>query len=228
MNSGGVMIKLNNISFSYHATADNHIVLNDISVAFKPQSLTCLVGKSGAGKSTLLRLISGKLKPDSGQVLINDTDIWALNKEARTQLLSQMIGFVHQDFKLISDMSNYNNIILPAILHNKTLDNSFLEELFNRLEIADILDRFPKQISGGQQQRIAVARAMALKPALILADEPTGNLDQATSQHLIDFVRQLNHSFNQSFVIATHDRDLSQIADYVYRIQDGSVENETA
>jgi putative ABC transport system ATP-binding protein len=182
-----------------------------------------IVGTSGSGKSTLLHMLGGLDRPTSGQVIVDGKDIFSLKDEALTIFRRRKIGFVFQAFNLVPVLNVYENIVLPIELDGKKADRGFVEQIVETLGLAERLDALPGQLSGGQQQRVAIARALAATPAIILADEPTGNLDSKTSQDVLSLLKVTSQKFAQTIVMITHNEEIAQLADRIIRIEDGHI-----
>ena len=181
------------------------------------------VGTSGSGKSTLLHMLGGLDRATSGKVYVDGKDIFALKDEELTIFRRRKIGFVFQSFNLVPVLSVYENIVLPLQLDGKTVDNAFIGEIAEALGLKEKLNVLPNQLSGGQQQRVAIARALAAKPAILLADEPTGNLDSRTSQDVMGLLKTTSTKFAQTIVMITHNEEIAQLADRIIRIEDGRI-----
>ena len=182
-----------------------------------------VVGTSGSGKSTLLHMLGGLDRATSGKVYVDGKDIFALKDEELTIFRRRKIGFVFQSFNLVPVLSVYENIVLPLQLDGKTVDNAFIGEIAEALGLKEKLNVLPNQLSGGQQQRVAIARALAAKPAILLADEPTGNLDSRTSQDVMGLLKTTSTKFAQTIVMSTHNEEIAQLADRIIRIEDGRI-----
>ena len=182
-----------------------------------------MVGTSGSGKSTLLHMLGGLDRATSGKVYVDGKDIFALKDEELTIFRRRKIGFVFQSFNLVPVLSVYENIVLPLQLDGKTVDNAFIGDIAEALGLKEKLNVLPNQLSGGQQQRVAIARALAAKPAILLADEPTGNLDSRTSQDVMGLLKTTSTKFAQTIVMITHNEEIAQLADRIIRIEDGRI-----
>lgn len=182
-----------------------------------------MLGKSGSGKSTLLKLLAGLLPPTDGQYQFKGQNVYALPDAKRKLLCTQAIGFVWQNYRLISELNVFDNIALPAWINKKSVDHRYIEQLLDLLGIAQYAYSYPDQLSGGEQQRVALARALSLKPDVILADEPTGALDSKTSEQIMDLMIETRRRFNTLFVIATHDPQVAQLGSRIIELQDGQV-----
>lgn len=198
-------------------------VLDDINLTIYPNEFVSIIGSSGSGKTTLLNVISGLENPDSGRVIINETDFTDFNDEERAKFRLKNIGFVFQNYNLISVINVLENIILPAKLDGRKIDINEVTEIAKILEIEDKLYQMPNLLSGGQQQRVAIARTLYTKPAIVLADEPTGNLDSKTSANVIQLMKRMSQKFGQTMIVVTHDNKVAEAADRVIQIEDGKI-----
>lgn len=197
--------------------------LSDVNFELQKGDLVAIVGDSGSGKSTLLHLLAGVDKPTSGQIYIQDKDITKLGMEELTVFRRRNIGVIYQFFNLIPNITVKKNILLPVLLDNRTEEHKYFDEIVGILGIAEKLDRYPKQLSGGEQQRVAIARSLITRPAIILADEPTGNLDRRNSEEIISLFRLVNRRFHSTIMIITHDEKVANACDTVYKMLDGSL-----
>ena len=182
-----------------------------------------IVGTSGSGKSTLLHMLGGLDRPTSGSVIVDGKDIFSLKDEALTIFRRRKIGFVFQSYNLVPVLNVRENIVLPIQLDGRQVDEDFLGKIVNTLGLEKKLGSLPSQLSGGQQQRVAIARALAAAPAIILADEPTGNLDSRTSQDVLSLLKVTSQKFAQTIVMITHNEEIAQTADRIIRIEDGRI-----
>ena len=197
--------------------------LDDVSLQVERGEFLSIIGTSGSGKSTLLHMLGGLDNPTEGKVTIDDKDISKLKGDALCIFRRRKIGFIFQSFNLVPSISIYENIILPIQLDGKKVDKEFVKSVTDVLGLSNKLDRLPSKLSGGQQQRVAIARALASKPAIILADEPTGNLDSKTSQDVLGLLKTTGQKFNQTMVMITHNDEIAQMADRTIRIEDGHI-----
>ncbi|MGX7265449.1 ABC transporter ATP-binding protein [Enterococcus crotali] len=197
--------------------------LRNINLTIQSSEFVSIVGTSGSGKSTLLNLIGGLDYPSSGDVFVDDVNFKDMNEEELTIFRRRNIGFIFQDFNLLPLLNVYENIVLPIQLDGKKIDCEFIDQITRQIGIQDKLEFYPSQLSGGQQQRVAIARAIATKPAIILADEPTGNLDSKTSQDVLGLLKMTGKKYKQTIMMITHDETIAQMADRVLRIEDGSL-----
>ncbi len=197
--------------------------LDDVSLRVERGEFVSIIGTSGSGKSTLLHMLGGLDNPTEGKVIIDDKDISGLRGDELCIFRRRKIGFIFQSFNLVPSISIYENIILPIQLDGKKVDKEFVKSVTDVLGLSNKLDRLPSKLSGGQQQRVAIARALASKPAIILADEPTGNLDSKTSQDVLGLLKTTGQKFNQTMVMITHNDEIAQMADRTIRIEDGHI-----
>lgn len=197
--------------------------LAGVNLSVENGEFVAVVGTSGSGKSTLLHMLGGFDRATSGKVYVDGKDIFALKDEELTIFRRRKIGFVFQSFNLVPVLSVYENIVLPLQLDGKTVDNAFIGDIAEALGLKEKLNVLPNQLSGGQQQRVAIARALAAKPAILLADEPTGNLDSRTSQDVMGLLKTTSTKFAQTIVMITHNEEIAQLADRIIRIEDGRI-----
>lgn len=218
------IIKLQNIK-KYYKTGNSVVkAIDDVSLNMESGKFTAVIGQSGSGKTTLLNIMGGLAKPDCGQVSVDGKDLTRMGKNELTVFRRRNIGFVFQDYNLLPALNAYENIMLPLDLDGNSLDEKYFREIIHSLSIADILEQMPNQLSGGQQQRVAIARALIAKPAILLADEPTGNLDTRTSQDVLSLLKMTGQKFRQTIVMITHNIEIAQMADRTVRMRDGKVE----
>lgn len=197
--------------------------LSEVNFELEKGALIAIIGDSGSGKSTLLHLLAGVDKPTSGEIYIQDMDITKLGKEELTIFRRRNIGVIYQFFNLIPNISVRKNILLPLLLDNKREDKKYFDEIIRTLGVEEKLDCFPKQLSGGEQQRVAIARSLITRPAIILADEPTGNLDRKNSEEISSLFRLVNKRFKSTIIIITHDEKVANSCDRVYKMVDGKL-----
>ena len=197
--------------------------LDGIDLDIERGKFTAIIGTSGSGKSTLLHMLGGLDTPSEGSVRVGDTELAALNSEQATIFRRKQIGFIFQNYNLVPVLSVWENIILPISLDGRRPDRKFILQVVKLLGLEKKLDSLPNQLSGGQQQRVAIARALASKPSIILADEPTGNLDTRTSDDVIGLLKMTGREFDQTIVMITHNPEIAQMADRVIRIEDGHI-----
>ena len=221
------MIILETKSLSKHYKNGDNVLkaIDNANLSVEEGEFVAIVGTSGSGKTTLLHLMGGLDRPTEGKVFIDEREIYSMNDENLSIFRRRKVGFVFQSYNLIPVLSVWENVTLPTELDNKDIDKQFIKELMETLNIYDKKDYFPNQLSGGQQQRVAIARALATRPAIILADEPTGNLDSKTSLEVLNLLRHSVKKYHQTLVIITHDEKLAQMADRIVRIEDGVIVN---
>ena len=215
------MLKVENLK-RYYKTNDVEVrALDGVSFDVEKGEFISIIGASGSGKSTLLHLLGGLDYPTSGKVLIDDTDIYALKDDERTIFRRRNIGFVFQAYNLLPMLNVYENIIIPFGLDGDKVDKKYVDSVIDILEISDQKYKMPNELSGGQQQRVAIARALVTKPSLILADEPTGNLDSKSSSQVVYLLKKINKDLGNTILMITHDDAVAQAAERTLRIEDG-------
>ncbi len=215
------MLKVENLK-RYYKTNDVEVrALDGVSFDVEKGEFISIIGASGSGKSTLLHLLGGLDYPTSGKVLIDDTDIYALKDDERTIFRRRNIGFVFQAYNLLPMLNVYENIIIPFGLDGEKVDKKYVDSVIDILEISDQKYKMPNELSGGQQQRVAIARALVTKPSLILADEPTGNLDSKSSSQVVYLLKKINKELGNTILMITHDDAVAQAAEKTLRIEDG-------
>ena len=208
----------------YYKLGDNTVkALDDINFHVREQEFVAIIGKSGSGKSTLLHMLGGLDVPTSGEVCIAGRNIAGMNREELTIFRRRKVGFIFQSYNLVQDLNVYENVVLPVKLDGKRVDRDFVEEIIQLLQLEDKKAALPGTLSGGQQQRVAIARALAAKPQIILADEPTGNLDSMTSHEVMGLLKVVAKRYAQTIILITHDQDIAQMADRIVRIEDGRI-----
>ena len=208
----------------YYGAGDTQVkALDGVDLAVERGEFVAIVGTSGSGKSTLLHMLGGLDRPTSGKVTVDGRDIFALKDEELTIFRRRKIGFVFQSYNLVPVLSVWENIVLPIQLDGKAVDETFVQDVVATLGLEKKLQSLPNQLSGGQQQRVAIARALATKPAILLADEPTGNLDSKTSQDVLGLMKVTSQKFGQTMVMITHNEEIAQLADRIVRIEDGRI-----
>nr|WP_235991475.1 ABC transporter ATP-binding protein [Facklamia lactis] len=200
------------------------MALKAIDLQVRRGEFLAIVGSSGSGKSTLLHILGGLDRPSSGKVWINGQDIFQMDDDALTIFRRREIGFVFQAYNLVPVLSVYENIVLPIELDGHQADDPYIHLILNELKIKHLVDRLPSQLSGGQQQRVAIARALATKPSILLCDEPTGNLDTASSQDVLGLLKITSQKFGQTILMITHDTQIAQLSDRMIRIEDGQIQ----
>ena len=208
----------------YYGAGDTQVrALDGVDFSVENGEFVSIVGTSGSGKSTLLHMLGGLDRPTSGKVFVDGQDIFSLKDDALTIFRRRKIGFVFQSYNLVPVLNVYENIVLPIELDGNPIDKPYVEEILSVLGLDSMQYRLPNQLSGGQQQRVAIARALATKPAIILADEPTGNLDSRTSQDVLSLMKVTGAKFGQTIVMITHNEEIAQLSDRIIRIEDGKI-----
>ncbi|MGL5348155.1 MAG: ABC transporter ATP-binding protein [Peptostreptococcaceae bacterium] len=217
------ILKTDNLK-KYYGNGENLVkAIDDTNIDIKEGEFVAIVGKSGSGKSTLLHMIGGLDNPTDGKVYINNKDIFDLKEEELAIFRRRNIGFIFQHFNLIPSLNVWENITLPIGLDGKEVNKDFVNDIVKSLGLADKVESLPNTLSGGQQQRVAIARALVARPAIILADEPTGNLDSKTSDEVMSLLKTMIKKYSQTLVMITHDETIAQMADRVIYIEDGKV-----
>lgn len=212
----------------YYQMGENTVkALDGVDFRVKAREFVAIIGKSGSGKSTLLHMLGGLDEPTDGSVLIDGKILSGLKKEQLAILRRRKIGFIFQNYNLVPDLNVYENVVLPVELDGRKVDEEYVSEILELLGLSKKKDAFPGNLSGGQQQRVAIARAVAAKPVIILADEPTGNLDSATSHEVLGLLKMAARQFSQTIILITHDRDIAQLADRIVHIDDGKIVGNT-
>ncbi|MGN9197773.1 ABC transporter ATP-binding protein [Blautia massiliensis (ex Liu et al. 2021)] len=217
------LLEVKNISKTYGSGETAVKALKDVSFSVPKGEYVAIVGESGSGKSTLLNMIGALDMPTSGKVLIDGKDIFSMNDRKLTVFRRRNIGFIFQAFNLIPELTVEQNIIFPVLLDYQKPDKRYLEELLTVLNLKDRRNHLPSQLSGGQQQRVAIGRALFTRPALILADEPTGNLDTQNTSEVITLLKETSRKYEQTIVMITHSRSVAQMADRVLQVSDGQL-----
>ncbi|WP_313132285.1 ABC transporter ATP-binding protein [Anaerocolumna sp.] len=218
-----IILETNNLK-KYYGTGENVVkALDGVNIQVENGSFVAIVGTSGSGKSTLLHMLGGLDRPTEGSVVVDGKDIFSLKEEELTIFRRRKIGFVFQNYNLVPVLNVYENIVLPIELDGNKIDNSYVNKIIQTLGLEQKLQNLPNNLSGGQQQRVAIARALASKPAIILADEPTGNLDSKTSLDVIGLLKVTSKQFGQTIVMITHNEEIAQMADYIIHIEDGII-----
>lgn len=200
--------------------------LDGVNLSVEAGSFTAIVGTSGSGKSTLLHMLGGLERPTSGEVIVDGEKIFGLKEEALTIFRRRKIGFVFQNYNLVPVLNVYENIVLPIELDGKHPDQKYVKRIVQTLGLENKINSLPSHLSGGQQQRVAIARALAAKPAILLCDEPTGNLDSKTSLDVMGLLKVTSRQFEQTIVMITHNEEIAQMADEIIRIEDGKIAGE--
>ena len=217
------MVETQNLRKYYQLGTNTVKALDGVNFRVKEQEFVAIIGKSGSGKSTLLHMLGGLDTPSEGEVCIAGKNIAGMNREELTIFRRRKVGFIFQSYNLVQDLNVYENIVLPIRLDGKRVDRDFVEEIMQLLQINDKKQALPGTLSGGQQQRVAIARALAAKPQIILADEPTGNLDSVTSHEVMGLLKVVAKRYAQTIILITHDQDIAQMADRIVRIEDGRI-----
>ena len=208
----------------YYGTEPNITkALDGVTLSIEQGEFVAIVGTSGSGKSTLLNMMGGLDVPTSGSVQIKGKELAKMNDEQLTIFRRRNIGFIFQNYNLVPVLNVYENIVLPVELDGDTVDKKFMDEVVRLLALEDKLNNMPNNLSGGQQQRVAIARALVSKPAIVLADEPTGNLDSRTSSDVLGLLKETSNKFHQTLVMITHNNEIAQLADRIIRIEDGRI-----
>jgi putative ABC transport system ATP-binding protein len=212
------------LSKSYTVDSRKITVLNNVSITVHGGEFVVIEGKSGSGKSTLLSLLSGLDRPDSGEINLGGTDITDLSEDELAPFRNRMIGYVFQSFHLVPSLTAFENITFPAELNRDSQAAAKARELLHRVDLTGRMNNFPHQLSGGERQRIAICRALINRPQIVFADEPTGNLDSANGEIIMQLLLELRHEFKTTLVLATHSREISRQADQIFRLVDGRIE----
>lgn len=197
--------------------------VDNINLTINQGEFVAIVGPSGSGKSTLLHLLGGVDRPSSGKVIVDGTDIYSLSEEELAIFRRRKVGFIFQFYNLVPVLDVEENILLPLLLDNKKVDGKYIDELISILGLNERKNHLPNELSGGQQQRVSIGRALAYSPSIVLADEPTGNLDSQNSKEIVDLLKLSVQKYNQTLVLITHDLDIASQADRIITIEDGSI-----
>lgn len=219
------ILKVENLSKIYGKGDAKVIALNDISFEVEEGEFIAITGPSGSGKSTLLHSIAGLEKPSSGTVYFYDKNIYEMSKKDLTILRRQKIGIIYQFYNLIPNLTVEENILLPIELDRKKVDKNKLEDILKFLNLENRKKHLPNELSGGQQQKVAIGRALMINPTIILADEPTGNLDSKSSKEIIDLLQKANKEYKQTIIMITHNLEIAKLADRILHIEDGKIKN---
>lgn len=214
------MVRTENLKKYYRLGENTVRALDGVDFDVREREFIAVIGKSGSGKSTLLHLIGGLDVPTSGEVYVDGRKLSDMDREQLAIFRRRKVGFVFQNYNLVPDLNVYENVVLPIELDGKRIDKEFVKEILELLQIADKTEALPGMLSGGQQQRVAIARAVAAKPAIILADEPTGNLDTASGHDVMGLLKVAAKQFQQTVILITHDRDIAQMADRIVGSKD--------
>ena len=217
-----IILEGKNLNKTYNSKVKVN-ALKNVNISATKGEFLSIVGTSGSGKSTLLHILGGLDRPTSGKVFINNVDIFNLKDDELTIFRRRNIGFIFQSYNLIPVLNVYDNIIFPIELDGNKIDKDFLEDILNTLEIKDKIHSMPNELSGGQMQRVAIARALVTKPSIILADEPTGNLDSKTTIDVLGLIKNTSKKYNQTILMITHNESIAQMADRIIRIEDGKI-----
>ena len=221
------IISCENLTKTYGSEEAAVHALQDVSLAFEQGSFTAITGKSGSGKSTLLHLLSGLDRPTSGEVIYQDKNLFSYNDNQLSVLRRRRFGFVFQSYNLVRELTAQENILLPVMLDGGKTDEAHIQHLIELLDIGDRLSHLPGAMSGGQQQRVCIARAMANKPAILFADEPTGNLDGKTGREVLSLMRTVGKELGITLIMVTHDLGVAEQAERVIRLEDGHVADDS-
>ena len=222
----GEILRAEGISKTYHTGMVEVHALKKCDIAIRKGEFTAIIGKSGSGKSTLLRILGSMDKPDEGEVYIDDINIGELNDKQLSKLRREKIGFVYQNYSLIPEYTAYENIVLPVVLDNQDIDEDDVNDLLESLQIEHCRDKFPEQMSGGEQQRVAIARALIKNPKLLLCDEPTGALDSKTSRDILILLEKINAKYGTTMLIVTHNNAIKNMVHKVIIVKDGLIKKD--
>jgi len=217
------ILMTNELKKHYGSGANLVKALDGVALNVEPGEFVAIVGTSGSGKSTLLHMLGGLDIPTSGSVEMDGKELSKMNDDQLTIFRRRNIGFIFQNYNLVPILNVYENIILPIKLDGEKPDKKFIDKIVRMLGLSEKLNNLPNNLSGGQQQRVAIARALATKPAIVLADEPTGNLDSKTSQEVLGLLKMTSQQFHQTIVMITHNNEIAQLADRIIRIEDGKI-----
>lgn len=217
------ILKCENLCKTYGKGSNQVEALKNVNLEIEKGEFVAIVGASGSGKSTLLHMLGGVDQPTSGKIYIEDTDIAKLKEEELALFRRRKVGLIYQFYNLIPTLNVRKNILLPMLLDGKVCDEQVLGELVHALRLEDRLEHLPNELSGGQQQRVAIGRSVIYKPAILLADEPTGNLDRQNSKDILEILRACNKQYNQTVILITHDEKIALSADRMITIQDGEI-----
>lgn len=217
------VLKTESLKKYYNQSKVDVKAIDGVDISISHGEFIAIVGSSGSGKSTLLNMLGGLDRPTDGSVFVDGKDIFSFKDEELTIFRRRKIGFVFQSYNLVPVLNVYENIVLPIELDGNDVDEEYVDSIIAALGLKEKINSMPNQLSGGQQQRVAIARALATKPSIILADEPTGNLDSKTSQDVIGLLKVTGEKFNQTIVMITHNEEIAQTADRIIRIEDGHI-----
>lgn len=218
-----IIARIKNIDKTYETGKQVVSVLKDVSLDIFEEEIIVIYGKSGSGKSTLLSTLGGINKPDHGEVFIKNQSLYDLSENKLVEVRSKNIGYIFQSYNLIDDYTALQNIRLPFYIQKRKIDNALELEILEMLDIKNRSDFYPNQLSGGEKQRVGIARALLQMPSIIIADEPTGNLDAVSSHQLMDYIKKSNQSYRQTIIIVTHDHSWFDIASRVFRLENGKL-----
>ena len=216
-----IMLRAENIERTYHAGSVDVPALKNCTLEFEQGEFTAIIGKSGSGKSTLLRILGSVDEPDTGSVTIGGKKITGMKDKEISEFRRRQIGYIYQDYSLFPEFTAYENIVMPILIDGKKPDEKEVDDLLEELGISHCKNKFPSQMSGGEQQRVAIARALITHPAVILADEPTGALDQKTGHEVLELLKEINRTGKT--VIVTHDENIARMTDRIITISDGKI-----
>ena len=218
-----ILVRTRGLKKYYQVGSQTVKALDGVDLEVREREFVSVIGKSGSGKSTLLHMIGGLDVPSEGQVIVDGMNLEKMNREALALYRRRKVGFILQQYNLIPDLNVYDNILFPLELDGRQVDKKFIRELMAVLNISNKKEMLPSMLSGGEQQRVAIARALGAKPSIILADEPTGNLDTMASHDVIGLLKILAKQYQQTIILITHDGDIAQMADRIVRIEDGKI-----
>ena len=218
-----ILVRTRGLKKYYQVGSQTVKALDGVDLEVREREFVSIIGKSGSGKSTLLHMIGGLDVPSEGQVIVDGMNLEKMNREALALYRRRKVGFIFQQYNLIPDLNVYDNILFPLELDGRQVDKKFIRELMAVLNISNKKEMLPSMLSGGEQQRVAIARALGAKPSIILADEPTGNLDTMASHDVIGLLKVLAKQYEQTIILITHDGDIAQMADRIVRIEDGKI-----
>ena len=218
-----ILVRTRGLKKYYQVGSQTVKALDGVDLEVREREFVSIIGKSGSGKSTLLHMIGGLDVPSEGQVIVDGMNLEKMNREALALYRRRKVGFIFQQYNLIPDLNVYDNILFPLELDGRQVDKKFIRELMAVLNISNKKEMRPSMLSGGEQQRVAIARALGAKPSIILADEPTGNLDTMASHDVIGLLKILAKQYQQTIILITHDGDIAQMADRIVRIEDGKI-----
>ena len=218
-----ILVRTRGLKKYYQVGSQTVKALDGVDLEVREREFVSIIGKSGSGKSTLLHMIGGLDVPSEGQVIVDGMNLEKMNREALALYRRRKVGFIFQQYNLIPDLNVYDNILFPLELDGRQIDKNFIRELMEVLNISNKKEMLPSMLSGGEQQRVAIARALGAKPSIILADEPTGNLDTMASHDVIGLLKILAKQYQQTIILITHDGDIAQMTDRIVRIEDGKI-----